>query len=660
MHARGANAERSSTQSRWLVVIAIALAGLSFAPVLAQSPAPIASRNASAIDPQLAETLERRGDLVLRDTSLGDALLTIGESWKVNIVVGSEIEGRVNGSFRDAPLHEILDSILQANGFGFRPVGRSLVIYRRGDETGLNPLFQSATIPLGVARPEEIVEGARLMASPQGRVQAVPSANSLVVFDFPQNIAAIRQFVGQLDAAARQSAADLASGAANMQSAKFSPQYIDAASLKEVVQSLLSKDGKVGMMELENKIVVFDYPAHLRLIDDMVQKLDVPRPQVRITALIYDLSIEDMERLGINWKQAGKWSADANGDPTGILGIDSVMTLPASAASPSSVMTFMNLSKHLDLTGVVQALRQVTNARLLADPTVTVVDREAATIQIVTEIPYQQLTQTGQGGNIGTTAFREAGVTLNVMPRIANDGTLQLDVTPTFSRLTGFTTGDNPAPIIDKREAKTTVRVVNGQTLVIGGLRQRGDNRDRRGIPCLSEAKCVGWLFRSREDKIRESELVVFITPEILLPHQPNVRPREEAAICKTHDLLERIPVAPDLEWPNCCDSPAYPGVHMGAPGPYVFERTSTDQVEAGEVEEVTPPAPDGELLETPPTSSRRFRHVTRLPAIDDEAPRSPARQPPPLRSASRPATPTPTKPPVQQPVRNWVKNAFR
>jgi general secretion pathway protein D len=382
---------------------------------------------------------------------------------------------------------------------------------------------------------------------------------------------------------------------------------------------------------------------------------------VRITALIYDLSIEDMERLGINWKQAGKWSADANGDPTGILGIDSVLTLPASGVSPSSVVTFMNLSKHLDFTGVVQALRQVTNARLLADPTVTVVDRESATIQIVTEIPYQQLTQTGQGGNIGTTAFREAGVTLNVIPRIANDGTVQLDVTPTFSRLTGFTSGDNPAPIIDKREAKTTVRVVNGQTLVIGGLRQRGDNRDRRGVPYLSEAKYVGWLFRSREDTIRESELVVFITPEILLPCQPNVRPREEAALGKTHELLDRVPVAPVLEWQDCDGPQNYPGVHMGAPGPYVFERAGTGQVEPGQVEEVTapPPAADPELRETRPTSSRRFRQMTRLPPVDDEAPRAATRQVPP-RTASRPVAAPTTKPAPQHPVRSWVKNVFR
>jgi general secretion pathway protein D len=594
----------------------------------------------------MAEALQRPGDLTLRDTSLADALLTISESWNINIVVGSDVEGQVNGAFRNAPLHEILDSILQANGYAYRPVGRSLAIYRRGDESALSPLFQTATIPLGIARPEEIVEGAKLLASPQGRVQAIPSANSLVVFDFPQNIAAIRQFVAQLDAAARQSAADYASGAANMQSVDFAPQYIDAKSLKDVVQSLLSKDGKVAVMELENRIVVFDYPAHLKLVHDTLARLDQPRPQVRITALIYDLGIEDMERLGINWNQAGKWNADANGNPTGILSVDSVMTLPAGPTSPSSVMTFMNLSKHFDVTGVVDALRQVTNARLLADPTVTVVDRESAMIQIVTEIPFQQLTQTSQGGNIGTTAFREAGVTLTVLPKIAHDGTLQLDVTPTFSRLTGFTQGESPAPIIDKREAKTTVRVANGQTLVIGGLRQRGDTRDRRGVPYLSEMKYIGPLFRARDDSIRESELVVFITPEIVVPCRTHIRPREEAAQFKTRDLLERIPIAPNIEWPNCGEMTSVEGIHLGSPGPYPPEAIPAGTPQ-GEVDELYIP-PTADPPAAAPTSSRGNHRVTRLPPIEAARPTT----------ARKPQAPPPRT--TTHPVRDWMKNVLR
>jgi hypothetical protein len=175
----------------------------------------------------------------------------------------------------------------------------------------------------------------------------------------------------------------------------------------------------------------------------------------------------------------------------------------------------------------------------------------------------------------------------------------------------------------------------------------------------LSERKYIGCLFRSREDTIRESELVVFITPEILIPHRSNIRPREEADLCKTHELLERIPVAPVLEWPNCDVPQGYDGIHMGAPGPYAIEQVPTGQIEGRVIETPQAPAADQELLETPPTSSRRHRGLTRLPPIDDETPRAATQQPAP-RTASRPATTNTAKPAVKHPVRNWVKNAFR
>jgi general secretion pathway protein D len=271
---------------------------------------------------------------------------------------------------------------------------------------------------------------------------------------------------------------------------------------------------------------------------------------------------------------------------------------------------------------VVQALKQLTNARLLADPTVTVIDREKASIQIVTEIPYQQLTQTGNGGNIGTTAFREAGVTLSVSPKIANDGTLQLDVTPTFSRLAGFTQGPLPAPIIDKREASTTVRVADGQTLVIGGLRQRSDTRERRGVPYLKDRKYVGPLFRARNDTVRESELVVFITSEIVMPANDRSRPREWAAESRVRRELERIPVAPEMVWPNAfpqCEAEyvdgrlIHPHADLREPG------VSAGAVEELVIPEVTPPAPSSP---TPPLNSdARWlpSELMRLPDIESD-----------------------------------------
>ena len=171
-------------------------------------------------------------------------------------------------------------------------------------------------------------------------------------------------------------------------------------------------------------------------------------------------------------------------------------------------------------------------------------NHEEAKIEIVTEVPFQQLTEGGIVGSFGTTNFREAGVKMLVTPHIAEDETISLVVNPTFSVLTGFTEGDQAAPIIDRREAKTTVRVANLQTLVLGGLRQRTRTAEQNGIPGLKNIPYVGKLFRWERLTARESELLVFITPELVC-YDYSGTPREQCMGETLSQELEQTPTFP-------------------------------------------------------------------------------------------------------------------
>ena len=93
-------------------------------------------------------------------------------------------------------------------------------------------------------------------------------------------------------------------------------------------------------------------------------------------------------------------------------GVDSVTKVPFAAGAVGNTLTFMNLSKNFDITAVARCLQDAKDARLLADPNVAVLENEEAVLEKVSEIPYQQLTQTQQGGDIGTTAFKKVGITL--------------------------------------------------------------------------------------------------------------------------------------------------------------------------------------------------------------------------------------------------------
>ncbi len=123
---------------------------------------------------------------------------------------------------------------------------------------------------------------------------------------------------------------------------------------------------------------------------------------MRITALIYDISLQDIERIGINWEpgSAERRYRRRRRSRTPIPRWTSTRSCKChfKPAPLGSTLTFMNLSRHIDITAVVLALQQASDARLLADPNVAVLENEEAIFESVSEIPYQQLTQTQQGG----------------------------------------------------------------------------------------------------------------------------------------------------------------------------------------------------------------------------------------------------------------------
>src|SRR6185295_15361706 len=118
----------------------------------------------------LATALERTGELNLHGVSLDKALFMIGEQWNINIVAG-DVKGTVNGTFKQAPLREILDAILLSNGYNYRAVGKSLVISSIEQLGQINPFFQSAIIPVQTADIDEVVTGAQLLKTPKGEVR---------------------------------------------------------------------------------------------------------------------------------------------------------------------------------------------------------------------------------------------------------------------------------------------------------------------------------------------------------------------------------------------------------------------------------------------------------------------------------------------------------
>lgn len=614
IHDKCRSAAGSAAALHILTVLA-ALSGIFALPCLAtaqesdNAPDSLPGQNLTAM-------LETRGSLTLRDATLTEALFALREQWNIDMVVADNVEGSVNATFSGTSLREILDSLLLSRGYGYRVLGNSIVVLPLDQLGALKPLFKSQMIPLEHADPAELLSVVELLLSPEGKALSIRSAKSIMVLDYPDRTAMIRKQIEELDQKAeslipttqqrsqpavsskpiihtpaeptpdisfppprerqpdpfpntepnsnvRPPAASLGptnnavapdNSIVELDVRVFRPQYVTVQTLLPAIESLLSRNGRTAVLEKEDQVVVADEKGQLDVIEEAILALDRPRPQVRIWAMIYDCGLEDVERIGVNWNARFFGNSERPGMP-GVpadqIGLSSLTAIAPAVGAPNGALTLATLGSNVEVNAIINALNTSSDSKLLADPNVVAANHEAAKIEIVTEIPYQQLTEGLEGGSIGTTAFREAGVTLEVTPHIARDDTISLAINPKFSVLAGFTENDQQ-PIIDRREAKTTVRVHNGETFVLGGLRQRTKIEDRSGIPYLRDRKYIGKLFRFKQDTFRESELLVFITPQIIPPSAPRTL-REDIAAEFIHEELNCIRRAPDICWP-CTD----------------------------------------------------------------------------------------------------------
>ncbi len=578
---------------------------LGFPPAGTDSPsASSGSRGtATTTDDDLDSKLDRTGSIAMKKGTLGDWLFAIKQEWGINIVFSSsELEKETaSGAFDDRPLREVLEAVLSTRGFGYERIGNSLRIVPEDQLGTLKPQFKDRIFPLKYVEPEDVVASIEILLSPGGRVTPINSSRTLYVIDLPERLARVGDVLSRLEENARQSAeAEAARQRPREERGRLSEQgpleglpapessvemegetvgvyplqFINSTELLEtLIQVLGSSDAQITELAAENKIVVLAPPSTIRSVTELIRRLDVPRPQVFITALLYDVNTEEMERLGFNWSKSGQGRFNAEGDPQSLLALNSTnfrdaVTTPdpedAMAVISNPIGGFIRLqhfSRHFNLDTVLQAFSQLDGARLLARPNVMAYDGVQAVFRSVSEIPVQQLTETQQGGSIGTTTFREAGISLTVTPHINDDGSLRLDVLPEFSVLAGFQDGQ---PIIDRRTASTTVHMLDGSTVVIGGLLRRIELETQRGVPGLKRLKYFGPLFRDHDSSVTESELIVFVRAEIVGLQSP-LKPRNQIAADVLDEASARIPVAtPHPLLPHCGDP--YCPIHCPAP----------------------------------------------------------------------------------------------
>ena len=143
------------------------------------------------------------------------------------------------------------------------------------------------------------------------------------------------------------------------------------------------------------------------------------------------------------------------------------------------------------------------------------VSGQSAFIEAVEELPYKEVIDTSEGGAgaLTTTEFKRVGVKLDVSAVLTDNNNILLTVDAEQNVATGVS--DAEVPIIDTRKAKTSLLLKNGQVVILGGLRRQEKTQEVDQIPIVGDLPIIGELFKSTNTVVKNSELIVFLSPHI-------------------------------------------------------------------------------------------------------------------------------------------------
>ena len=297
-------------------------------------------------------------------------------------------------------------------------------------------------------------------------------------------------------------------------------RFLDATSVESVLDKMVTSFGTVAVNEQNNSVVICDTSENLARILAEIKKVDRVPQQVMVEVVILDVKLTSDTEIGVNWDLLSHDNYDViyrqNVSSTRLTSTAETATTIGDATAFNTVGLGGDMSiisgtiRH-----VLHALQQKSDVEILASPSTLVVSGQSATIKAVEEIPYKELIDSATGGQeaLSSTQFKEVGVNLEVTATVTDSNDIFLNVSTEQNVRTGQS--DQGVPVVDTRQATTSLLLKDGQIVVIGGLRRVEETEEISQIPLLGDLPLIGHLFKSTTTVKNESELVVLLSPHI-------------------------------------------------------------------------------------------------------------------------------------------------
>ncbi|MGN7612305.1 type IV pilus secretin PilQ [Magnetococcales bacterium HHB-1] len=427
----------------------------------------------------------RRISMDFNGIDIHNALKLLADIGDINIITSDSVQGTVSMRLIDVPWDQALELILEAKGLG--------TYQHQGNVIRIAPLAEIKDM------------GKAKLVAEESKRQLESLVNAIIPVSFAD--------ATELHAILSQGNPSQGTG-------------------------LLSSRGMVIVDKRTNALIAYDLADNIEKIRVMVKQLDKPIPQVLISARIVEVARNNTKNLGINWgfnakegRHVGISTTASNayavqqsdlartGSRASMSAASQAVLVGATTGTgfnfiPDGVQSSMgvhigSMNPLLDLDIELGALEEIGKSKIISSPKVLTTNNQEATINQGTRLPYETISSEGT-----QTTFVEATLSLKVTPKVTPDGFVTLKV-----KVTNNTqgTGSTPPPI-NTKEVETQVLVRHGQTIVLGGIFTNTELRNNAGIPKLRTIPFFKWLFGNVSDELRNTEMLIFITPKVVEP----------------------------------------------------------------------------------------------------------------------------------------------
>jgi type II secretory pathway component GspD/PulD (secretin) len=285
-----------------------------------------------------------------------------------------------------------------------------------------------------------------------------------------------------------------------------------------------------------NRLIIVTSPRIIAEIHSIVAQMDKPAQQVMLEARVVEVGTDGLKNLGVDWDQLNRQGFTFV-EGAGITPPDNIETPPPlsggnlipNTPGTNDIWKLGNFSRfpkvfraYLDL------LIHDGNARVLASPKLVTLNGQQATMLSGQRIPYLVSQTVFAGGAAAPTQSvqqEEVGIKLAITPLINADGYITVHILPEVSSVVGFRGPANDLPVIATRQAETTVRLKDGNSVLIGGLLSEEKTTNVTKVPLLGSIPFFGLLFQHHNITTSTRDLVIEVTPHLLREDTTGVKP---------------------------------------------------------------------------------------------------------------------------------------